>query len=58
MKLKLKLVALLLLAVLVFVPLQSAAAKGPLDGRVIFGQSITLKSGESINGDLVVFDDC
>jgi cytoskeletal protein CcmA (bactofilin family) len=41
--------------VLVFVPLQPAAAKGLMDGQVIFGQSYTLKSGETLEGDLVVF---
>ncbi len=55
MKLIAKLFSLMLLAVLVFVPAQAAAASGVTDGQVIFGQSITVKSGESINGDLVVF---
>jgi cytoskeletal protein CcmA (bactofilin family) len=50
-----KLASLILLAVLVFVPLQPAAAKGLMDGQVIFGQSYTLKSGETLEGDLVVF---
>jgi cytoskeletal protein CcmA (bactofilin family) len=50
-----KLVSLLLLAVLVFVPLRSASAQGMFDGQVIFGQSYTLKSGETLTGDLVVF---
>jgi hypothetical protein len=50
-----KLVSLFLLAALVFVPLQSASAKGLFDGQVIFGQSYTLKSGEMLTGDLVVF---
>ena len=48
--------SLLLLALLVFLPLQSAAASGGvLDGEVIFGQSFTLASGETMDGDLVVF---
>jgi hypothetical protein len=55
MKLYAKFASFLMLAVLVFVPLQTAAAKGLTDGRVLFGQSITLKSGETLNGDLVVF---
>jgi cytoskeletal protein CcmA (bactofilin family) len=41
---------------MVFVPVQSAAASGAVfDGQIIFGQSYTLKSGETLNGDLVVF---
>jgi len=55
MKFPMKFASFLLLAVLVFVPLQTAAAKGLMDGRVIFGQSITLKSGETMDGNLVVF---
>jgi hypothetical protein len=31
------------------------AFTGNLDGRVVFGQSFTLKSGETLDGDLVVF---
>jgi len=51
-----KIASVLLLALLVFVPLQSAAAKGTsFDGQVIFGQSYTLKSGETLTGDLLVF---
>jgi cytoskeletal protein CcmA (bactofilin family) len=49
-----KFVTLMLLAVLVFIPLTPAAAKGMFDGQVIFGQSYTLKSGETLAGDLVV----
>jgi cytoskeletal protein CcmA (bactofilin family) len=55
MKLYAKFASFLLLAALVFVPLQAAAAKGLTAGRVIFGQSITLKSGETMDGNLVVF---
>jgi len=55
MKMYAKIASLLMLAVMVFVPVQSAAAKSLADGRVLFGQSITLKSGETLNGDLVVF---
>ena len=56
MKITLKMASVFLLAMLIFVPLQSAAAKGTtFDGRVIFGQSYTLKSGETLNGDLLVF---
>ena len=56
MKIMIKIASVFLLALLVFVPLQSAAAKGTsFDGRVIFGQSYTLKSGDTLNGDLLVF---
>ena len=56
MKITVKIASLVLLAVLIFVPMQSAAAKGPaFDGQVIFGQSYTLKNGETLNGDLLVF---
>jgi cytoskeletal protein CcmA (bactofilin family) len=56
MKLTVKIASLVLLAMLVFVPMQSAAAKGPaFDGQVIFGQSYTLKTGGTLNGDLLVF---
>ncbi len=56
MKLTVKIASLVLLAMLVFVPLQSTAAKGPsFDGQVIFGQSYSLKTGEILNGDLLVF---
>jgi len=56
MKKNVKIVSLVLLAMLVFVPLQSAVAKGTsFDGQVIFGQSFTLKNGETLTGDLLVF---
>ncbi len=56
MKLTVKITSLVLLAMLVFVPMQPAAAKGTsFDGQVIFGQSYTLKSGETLTGDLLVF---
>jgi cytoskeletal protein CcmA (bactofilin family) len=50
-----KLVSLFLLAVLVFVPLRSASAQSAFDGQVLFGQSYTLKSGDTLDGDLVIF---
>ncbi|OQY24933.1 MAG: hypothetical protein B6I34_03030 [Anaerolineaceae bacterium 4572_32.1] len=50
---------LMWIAMLVFVLLLSTAvpalASGPLDGRVIFGGSFTLESGETLDGDLAVF---
>jgi cytoskeletal protein CcmA (bactofilin family) len=56
MKTIVKIASLLLLALLVFLPLQSAAASsGVYEGQVIFGQSFTLKNGETMNGDLLVF---
>jgi cytoskeletal protein CcmA (bactofilin family) len=56
MKPTFRIASLVLLVMLVFVPFQSAAAKGPsFDGQVIFGQSYTLKSGETLNGDLLIF---
>jgi cytoskeletal protein CcmA (bactofilin family) len=59
MKQMIRITSLVLLALLVFIPLQSAAAMGPSgpssEGQVIFGQSFTLKSGETLNGDLLVF---
>ena len=51
-----RITSLVLLALLALVPMQSVAAKGStFDGQVIFGQSYTLKSGETLNGDLLVF---
>jgi cytoskeletal protein CcmA (bactofilin family) len=56
MKLTLKITSLFLLAMLVFVPMQPVAAKGPsFDGQVILGQSYTLKKGDTLSGDLLVF---
>jgi hypothetical protein len=56
MKTNVKIATLFLLAILVFVPLQSVAARGgSYDGQVIFGQSYTLKNGETLTGDLLVF---
>jgi cytoskeletal protein CcmA (bactofilin family) len=56
MKNVVRIISILSLAVLLFLPLQSAgAASGLLEGQVIFGQSFTLKSGDSLNGDLLVF---
>ncbi len=54
-----KLIILMLLLSLAFLPVNSAYAKGLsgnlLDGRVIFGDNYTLESGDSLTGDLVVF---
>jgi len=50
-----KCLSFFLLLTLVFVPMQSASAKGLTDGRVIFGSAYTLESGKTLTGDLVVF---
>lgn len=55
MIIKHKLLAFILLLALLFAPTGSVAAAGDMDGKVIFGSSFTLKSGESMHGDLVVF---
>ena len=54
MKIAGKFAILILLAALVLLPLQAVQAKGLLDGP-IFGENYTLKSGETLNNDLVVF---
>ena len=53
MKLTGKLAILLLLAALVFVPLRAAQALEPQEGPII-GSNYTLKSGETLNEDLIV----
>jgi hypothetical protein len=56
MKTVLKFASGLLLVILLFLPLQSAGAtNGVSEGQVIFGQSFTLKSGDTMNGDLLIF---
>jgi len=54
MKMTKRYILILLLLAFIFIPTQSAAAKGLLDGQVIFGSSYTLKSGDTLDGDLVV----
>lgn len=49
-----KIFSIVLLLALVFVPTRSASAKGFLDGRIVFGSTFTLKSGDTLDGDLVV----
>lgn len=46
--------SLALLALLLLPAAPAYAQNGPHDGRVIIGQDYTLKSGETLNGDLVV----
>jgi cytoskeletal protein CcmA (bactofilin family) len=56
MKTVLRFASVLLLVILLFLPLQSAGAtNGEFEGQVVFGQSYTLKSGDTMNGDLLVF---
>lgn len=56
MKNKLRLISVLLVALFLLLPLQSAAAAGgAFDGQVIFGQFYTLKSGDTMEGNLLVF---
>jgi len=45
---------LLFILALVFLPTQNVHASGLLDGRVVFGDNFTLKSGQTMTGDLVV----
>lgn len=51
-----KLIYALILLMLLMLPARSAFAweGGMLDGRVVIGQNFTLKSGDTLNGDLVV----
>lgn len=49
----LSVLAILLIAALIFPT--TALAAPPEDGRTIFGESYTLNSGETLNGDLKVF---
>jgi hypothetical protein len=56
MKTVLKFASLVLLAILLILPTQSAgAASAVQEGQVVFGQSFTLKTGDTMNGDLLVF---
>lgn len=50
-----KLLYILLVLSVLLLPARSALALGPsLDGRVIIGQNFTLKSGETLTGNLVI----
>jgi len=56
MKTVLKFASFMFMAILLFLPTQSAgAANGVSEGQVVFGQSFTLRSGDTMNGDLLVF---
>src|SRR5512139_2084574 len=49
-----KFLTLLVLTALLIIPSSSVFAKGLDDGKVVFGDSYTLESGETLTGDLVV----
>ncbi len=56
MKNKFRMFSLLLVVLLACLPLFPAAASdGTMPGQFVFGQSFTLKNGQTMNGDLVVF---
>jgi cytoskeletal protein CcmA (bactofilin family) len=46
--------ASLLVFTLLILTAAPAFAAGPLDGRIVFGESFTLESGEVLDGDLIV----
>jgi len=54
MKLTTKIFSMIVLLALLLVPTQAALAKGLNDGRVVLAGTYTLKSGETLEGDLVV----
>ena len=56
MKNKLRMISLALVALLACLPIfPAAAADGTVPGQFVFGQSFTLKNGQTMNGDLMVF---
>jgi len=56
MKNKFWVISLILVAVLACLPLfPAAAADETIPGQFVFGQSFTLKDGQTMNGDLMVF---
>ena len=56
MKNKFRIISLVLVACLACLPLFSAAASdGTIPGQFVFGQSFTLKNGQTMNGDLMIF---
>lgn len=59
MKNKYKIFTLMLMLAILLLPTGAAQARGfsggLLDGRVVFGDNFTLKSGDTLTGDLVVF---
>ncbi len=56
MKTKIRMISLVLVAFLAVLPLfTAAAADGTIPGQFVFGQSFTLKNGQTMNGDLMIF---
>ncbi|HTX91509.1 MAG TPA: hypothetical protein VMC09_09845 [Anaerolineales bacterium] len=56
MNIKFRILSLVLVAFLAFLPAISASASdGTIPGQFVFGQSFTLESGQTMNGDLLVF---
>lgn len=55
MKTTLRILTLLIVMTALFMPIQRVSASGMADGQVIFGSNYTVKSGETLGGDLVVF---
>jgi cytoskeletal protein CcmA (bactofilin family) len=56
MKTVIRFLSVLVLAILLFLPMRSVGASGgSFEGQVVFGQSFTLKSADTLNGDLLVF---
>jgi hypothetical protein len=56
MKNKFRIISLMLVAFMAFLPLfPAAAADGTIPGQFVFGQSFTLKNGQTMSGDLMVF---
>ena len=55
MKTTYRFLTLLVLLALLVIPTGSVLAKGIEDGKVVFGDSYTLQSGDTLSGDLVVF---
>lgn len=57
MKMTFRLLTLMMVLVLGLVPTNAAFAQGPGpdSGRVVFGENLTIESGDTFSGDLVVF---
>lgn len=57
MKRKIQFLTLIMLLALLLVPTGAVFAQGPgpTDGEVLFGENVTIESGETFEGDLVVF---
>ncbi len=55
MKHTVKIFSLVVALVLLLLPASPAYAKGVLDGKVVFGDTYTLASGQTQNGDVAIF---